>query len=201
MSGILFFIFASCEPLKLPNPVKEWVWFVRFRILTRNTVQYTAKLLFNQSLRCIVNTWWQDSDGVVTVVNCLQHSDYTAIGSSVTVLLVYNNGDYTWNNQGRLLAHKKQEVLLVSCFTYRRVTCLTYLSFLSKCKPNKACSDVTQFCQKHGSLEYAFTYPQNLKRFEPLVMQDRGFNERHSIKIDLSVSFYSRFKTFLNVKK
>ena len=39
-----------------------------------------------------------DSDGVVTVVNCQQHSDYgdyTAIGSLVTVLPADVNGDYT----------------------------------------------------------------------------------------------------------
>ena len=36
-----------------------------------------------------------DSDSVVTVVNCQQHDDYTAICSSVTVLPAVVNGDYT----------------------------------------------------------------------------------------------------------
>ena len=34
------------------------------------------------------------SDGVVAVVNRRQHGDYTAIGSSVTMLLAVINGDY-----------------------------------------------------------------------------------------------------------
>ena len=44
-----------------------------------------------------LSTWWLDSDSVVTVVKCRQHSDYSAIGSSVSSLpSVYDiNGDYT----------------------------------------------------------------------------------------------------------
>ena len=38
---------------------------------------------------------WLDSDSVVTVVNCLQRGVYTAIGSSVTMLLAVIKGDYT----------------------------------------------------------------------------------------------------------
>ena len=42
------------------------------------------------NLQGTVTTLWLDSDSVVTVANCRhwQHSDYTTIGSSVTVLPV-----------------------------------------------------------------------------------------------------------------
>ena len=55
---------------------------------------YTEKLLFHQSLCCTMTSQWLDSDYVVTVVNCQQNGDYTAIGSSVTVLPAVNNSDY-----------------------------------------------------------------------------------------------------------
>ena len=45
--------------------------------------RYTAKLLFHQSQCCTVTTLWLDSDSVVTVVDCRQHGDYTAICRSV----------------------------------------------------------------------------------------------------------------------
>ena len=35
-----------------------------------------------------------DSDGAVTLANCQQHGDYTAIDSSATVLPTVHNGDY-----------------------------------------------------------------------------------------------------------
>ena len=38
---------------------------------------------------------WLDDDDVVTIVNCRQHGDYTAIGSSVTVLPAVVNSHYT----------------------------------------------------------------------------------------------------------
>ena len=42
-----------------------------------------------------VTTQWLDKDSVITVVNYQQHGDYTAISSSVTVLPVIINIDYT----------------------------------------------------------------------------------------------------------
>ena len=42
-----------------------------------------------------VTTWWLDSDSLVTVGKCLQHSDYTATGTSVTMLPAINNSDHT----------------------------------------------------------------------------------------------------------
>ena len=42
-----------------------------------------------------VTTQWLHSDGVVIGVNCRQHGDYTAIGSSVTVPPAVVNSDYT----------------------------------------------------------------------------------------------------------
>ena len=47
-----------------------------------------SKLLFHHSLT-------RYSDSVVTVENCQQHGDYTASGSSITMLPVVINGDYT----------------------------------------------------------------------------------------------------------
>ena len=41
-----------------------------------------------------VTTQWQDSESVVTVANCRQHSDKAANGSVVTVQPAVNNGDY-----------------------------------------------------------------------------------------------------------
>ena len=40
-------------------------------------LEYSAKLLFLSHLLGTVTTQWLDSDGVVTLVNCRQHSDYT----------------------------------------------------------------------------------------------------------------------------
>ena len=54
-------------------------------------LKYTGKLLFHQSSTRHV-------DGIVTVVSCRPHSDYTVdqlINCVVTVLSVVNNGDYT----------------------------------------------------------------------------------------------------------
>ena len=46
-------------------------------------------------LLATVTTQWLDGEGVVTVHNCRQHSDYTASGSVVTVLPAVMNCDYT----------------------------------------------------------------------------------------------------------
>ena len=46
-----------------------------------------------------VTTWWLDYDSVVIIVNCWQHSDYNAIGSSVNVLPAVINSDYTVTTQ------------------------------------------------------------------------------------------------------
>ena len=46
-------------------------------------------------LLATVTTQWLEGDGVVTVHNCQQHGDYTAIGSSVTMLPAVVNYDYT----------------------------------------------------------------------------------------------------------
>ena len=61
------------------------------------TIDYKAKLLFHSSqslymMHCDYTV--MESDSVVTV-NCWQHSDYTDIDSSVTMLLAVGNGDYT----------------------------------------------------------------------------------------------------------
>ena len=40
-------------------------------------------------------TWWLDSDSIVTVINCRQHSDWAANGCVVTVLPAASNGDYS----------------------------------------------------------------------------------------------------------
>ena len=42
-----------------------------------------------------VTTRWLDSDSVVTIANCQQHSDWAAIGSVVTVLPAVTDSDYT----------------------------------------------------------------------------------------------------------
>ena len=65
---------------------------------------YAAKLLFHQSPTRQSETWQLDSDSVVTVVNCQLHSDYIAIGSSVTMLPVVIIGDYTATVQSLSLA-------------------------------------------------------------------------------------------------
>ena len=46
-------------------------------------------------LLATVTTKWLDGDGVVTVDNCRQHSDWAANGSVVTILPAVENGDYT----------------------------------------------------------------------------------------------------------
>ena len=56
-------------------------------------------------LLATVTTQWLDGDSVVTVHICKQHSDYTAIGSSVTMLLAVVNGDYTVTVQS-LCSHR-----------------------------------------------------------------------------------------------
>ena len=43
-------------------------------------------------------TWWLDSDGIVTAVNCRQHDDWAANGSVVTVQPAANNGNYRAHN-------------------------------------------------------------------------------------------------------
>ena len=58
-------------------------------------LHYTANLLFHQSPRCTVTTWWLDTDSLVTVGNCRQHGDWAANGSVVTVLPGVKNSDYT----------------------------------------------------------------------------------------------------------
>ena len=61
------------------------------KMLKMLSLRYTEKLLFHQS-----PTRHSDySDSVVTVDNCQQHGDFTAIGSLVTVLLAVGNGDFT----------------------------------------------------------------------------------------------------------
>ena len=54
--------------------------------------KYTVKLLFHQSLRCTVTTWWLDSDGIV---NYGQHGDWAANGSVVTLIPAVHDGDTT----------------------------------------------------------------------------------------------------------
>ena len=56
-------------------------------------VMYTAKLSpFHPSPRHVATL---DSDGVVTIESCRQHSDLAANISIVTVLPAINNNDYT----------------------------------------------------------------------------------------------------------
>ena len=64
-------------------------------IVLAHFTKYTAKLysISNYDALRLQDDW--TVKGVVTVVNCRQHIDYNAIGSSVTVLLAVNNGDYT----------------------------------------------------------------------------------------------------------
>ena len=72
------------------------VTFVRYHGKTRWKWAYTQQNSYSIShLLGTVTTKWLDSDSVVTVVNCWQHGDYTAIGSLLTVLLAVVNGDYT----------------------------------------------------------------------------------------------------------
>ena len=52
------------------------IWFERVLNIADN--RCTAKLLFHQSLRCTVTTWWLDTDGVVTVVNSQRHCEWAA---------------------------------------------------------------------------------------------------------------------------
>ena len=52
-----------------------WAWLNDF---IQAVIQYTQQTSYSISnLRCTVTTWWLDSDSVVTIVNCQQHSDYT----------------------------------------------------------------------------------------------------------------------------
>ena len=59
---------------------------------------YTAKFLFSHLLRT-VTTLWLVSDCVVTVYNCRQSGDYTAIGSSVIALSAVVNSHFTVTTQ------------------------------------------------------------------------------------------------------
>ena len=62
--------------------VKTFKWYAIIPAFCATSHIYTAK-------RGTLTTQWLDSDSVVTVVNCRQCGDYTATGSSVTVLPLY----------------------------------------------------------------------------------------------------------------
>ena len=66
--------------------------FLQFQIFCMFRLHSKTLIPSVTTLHC---DYMVDTDGVVTIINWRQHSDYTAIGSSVTVLLAVNNGDYT----------------------------------------------------------------------------------------------------------
>ena len=56
-------IFSSAQPPPPPSVLWMVPYYISWKLCT-------AKLLFHQSLCCTLITWWLESDGVDTVVNC-----------------------------------------------------------------------------------------------------------------------------------
>ena len=68
------------------------VTFLKYNQVSTQQNSYSISYLQDRE-----TTWWLNSDIVVTVVNCWQQGDYTAIGTSVTMLPEFINSDYTIN--------------------------------------------------------------------------------------------------------
>ena len=91
-------IWAKCIPTPNTDINEQYDWGISHLLtqLLLTFVRYsgcfqpnTAKL--QDSISHYAALWLHGSDGIVTLVNCRQHSDYIAIGSSVTVLPAVNN--------------------------------------------------------------------------------------------------------------
>ena len=80
---------------------------------------FTAKFLFYLSSTRYIDYWWQDSDSIVTVVNCQQHSDYSTAIHCPSVQSLYSGCLVSdrWNRSFAVYISAGHLIIAINNFT------------------------------------------------------------------------------------